>query len=207
MEERGIHGDWKHDAMLVDVMNHDAVAHQMYTLLAPLSEDLGTDGPIATLQALIHAHQNGGSTKVAPGMAELLEQVRDKPEPVAYLKGLVERDRKFWEGIDNRSSKVDVATASMEDLRNRIKTPEAATERFRRAVDAIIAHNNVQTDPLHFWFINAREVRNLVGGKNELVQAYLETRRAEIDAHHNQYGLTPRANKKNMEIKDEVKVQ
>src|SRR6266700_192468 len=51
MEERGIHGDWKHDAMLVDVMNHDAVAHQMYTLLAPLSEDLGTDGPIATLQA------------------------------------------------------------------------------------------------------------------------------------------------------------
>ncbi len=88
-----------------------------------------------------------------------------------------------------------------------IKTPEAAAERFRRAVDAIIAHNNVQTDPLHFWFINAREVRNLVGGKNELVQAYLETRRAEIDAHHNQYGLTPRANKKNMEIKDEVKVQ
>jgi hypothetical protein len=89
----------------------------------------------------------------------------------------------------------------------RIKTTEAATERFRRAVDAMIAHNNAQTDPLHLWYINAAAVRDLVGGRNDAVQAYLVTRKAELDEHHKQYGLTPKQNRKNMNIADEITVK
>jgi hypothetical protein len=88
-----------------------------------------------------------------------------------------------------------------------IKSTEAATERFRRAVDAIIAHNNAQNDPLHLWYINAAAVRDLVGGRNDSVQDYLETRKSELDAHHEQYHLTARQNRKNQDIEDEVIVE
>jgi len=69
----------------------------------------------------------------------------------------------------------------------------AATGRFRRVVDAIVAHNFAQTDPLHLWYINAAAVRDLVGGRNDAVQAYLEARRSEIDAHHERFKLIPQA--------------
>jgi hypothetical protein len=89
----------------------------------------------------------------------------------------------------------------------RIKTTEAATERFRRAVDAIIAHNNSQQDPLHLWYINAVAVRDLVGGRNDAVRAYLATRQQELDMHHKQYNLTPKQNRKPGNIADEIMVQ
>ena len=95
----------------------------------------------------------------------------------------------------------------MEELRNKIKTPEAATERFRRAVDAIIAHNIAQDDPLHLWYINAAAVRDLVGGRNDAVRAYLQTRDLQIKAHHEQLALTPRQNNKNMKIDAEITVE
>jgi hypothetical protein len=208
IDERGFEGTGAHDRLLVDLMSHDATAHQMYALLQPLAEELNQDAeqPLALLQALITAYRSGGSA-AAPGMAELLAEVSDEEKPVEYLRGLVERDRKFQAAIANRHSKVDYSTASMADLRSKYKTPEAATERFRRAVDAIIRHNEAQTDPLHLWYINAAAVRKLVGGKNELVQAYLRSRQAEIDAHHAHYSLTPKQNDKNMDIASEITVE
>jgi hypothetical protein len=199
IEERGFEGTGAHDRLVVDLMNHDAVAHQMYALLAPLADELeqAGDSPLATLQALINAYRASGSA-ATPGMGELLGEIEDEEKPIEYLRGLVERDRKFQTAIANRHSKVDYSTASMVDLRTKYKTPEAATERFRRAVDAIIAHNNAATDPLHLWYINAAMVRKLVGGKNDLVQAYLKTRETEIAEHHKQYSLTPKQNDKGM---------
>ena len=202
MEKRNMR---RHDEIVSDLIANDVIAHQVTALLQPFAEQLHADGPVAALQALINVYQSGGSGAAAPGMAELVEEV-DEKEPVAYLKGLVERDRKFQAAIANRHSNLDYRSLSVEKLRD-IKTPEAATERFRRAVDAIIAHNNATTDPLHLWFINAAIVRDLVGGRNDAVQAYLETRKDEIEAHHQQYGLTPKQNRKNMSIADEVMVQ
>jgi hypothetical protein len=196
-----------HDELVVDLMAHDAIAHQMYALLQPLAEELEADAPIATLQALIAAYRAGGGAPQQPGMAELFKAVSDEEKPVEYLKKLVKRDRDFQAAIANRHSTVDYSTASMEDLRFKFKTAEAATERFRRAVEAIIKHNNAQTDPLHLWYINAAMVRKLVGGKNELVQAYLKTRDAEIKAHHDQYNLTAKQNDKNADIAAEIIVE
>jgi hypothetical protein len=133
------------------------------------------NGPIATLQALVNAYRNGGSAPAASGLAELLQDVASEKEPVEYLKGLVERDRNFKAAIANRHAGTDYGSLPMAEL-ERIKTTEATTERFRRAVDAIIAHNLAQIDPLHLWYINAAAVRDLVGGRNDAVQAYLEAR-------------------------------
>lgn len=209
MEDRGLEGTGGHDRLIADLINNDAVAHQMYALLQPLAPDLhtGEDSPLATLQALIKAYQSGGSA-AAPGMADLMNEIEDEEKPVDYLRGLVARDRKFQTAIANRHSQVDYATASMADLRGKYKTTEAAMERFRRAFDAIIKHNEAQTDPLHLWFINAAMIRKLVGGKNELVQTYLRTRQAEMDAHHAKYGLTAKQNDKGMmDIASEITVE
>ena len=98
MEQRNMR---RHDEIVSDLLANDAIAHQMYDLLQPLGEELHTDGPIATLQALVNAYRNGGGTPVAPGMAELLQDVAGEKEPVEYLKGLVERDRNFKAAIAN----------------------------------------------------------------------------------------------------------
>ena len=196
----------RHDEIVVDLVNNDAIAHQMYALLQPLGEELHTDGPIATLQALVNAYRNGGSAPAALGLAELLQDVASEKEPVEYLKGLVERDRNFKAAIANRHAGTDYGSLAMAEL-ERIKTTEATTERFRRAVDAIIAHNLAQTDPLHLWYINAAAVRDLVGGRNDAVQAYLEARKSEIAEHHERFKLTPRQNRKNMNIADEITVK
>jgi hypothetical protein len=203
MEQREMR---KHDEIVADLVANDASYQQVAALLQPLSQELNADGPIATLQALIAAYQSGGSAPAAPGMPELLQSVSDEKEPVKYLHSLVERDRNFKTAIANRHAGTDYAALPMAEL-ERIKTTEAATERFRRAVDAIIAHNNAQQDPLHQWYINAAAVRDLVGGRNDAVQAYIVTRQAELDAHHKQYNLTPRQNRKAMSIADEITVK
>ncbi len=203
MEQRNMR---RHDEIVSDLVANDAIAHQMYALLQPLSEELHTDGPVATVQALISVYHNGGSVPAAPGLAELLQDVAGEKKPVEYLKGLVERDRNFKAAIANRHAGTDYGSLPMAEL-ERIKTTEATTERFRRAVDAIIAHNFAQTDPLHLWYINAAAVRDLVGGRNDAVQAYLEARKQEIAEHHGRFKLTPRQNRKNMNIADEITVK
>jgi hypothetical protein len=204
MDERNMR---RHDEIVSDLVAHDATAHQMYALLQPLAAELDQEeeNPVAILQALIGAYRAGGFSP-QPGMAELMREVSDEKDPVDYLRSLVERDRNFKKAIANRHAGTDYQSLAMKEL-ERIKTPEAASERFRRAVDAIMAHNDAQTDPLHLWYINAAAVRDLVGGRNDAVQAYLETRRQEIDEHHKQYNLTPRQNRKPTRIEDEIVVE
>jgi Telomere resolvase len=207
MQERGFtSGKWDHDKLAVDLMHHDAVAHQMYALLEPLAGELHTEGPVETLRALIAAYRTGGSTPEVSNLVGLMNEIADEKEPVAYLRRLVERDRKFQVALAGRHAGTDYSSLTMSEL-ERIKTTQASTERFRRAVDAIIAHNNAQSDPLHLWYVNAAAVRDLVGGRNDAVQAYLQTRQAELEAHHKQYSLTPKQNRKPGNIADEITVE
>jgi len=204
MRKRGF---LKHEEIVTDYMSHDAVAHQMYDLLAPLGEQYGTDAPVAILQALIAGQL--GNAPALPGMTDLLTSIKDEQNPIEYLSTLVERDRKFKAGIASRySSEIDYSTWSWDELDgHKTKAPEAATERYRRAVNAIIAHNRQAQDRLHRWYINAAIVRDLVGGRNDKVQAYLATRAEEIDAHHKEFTppLTAKLNNKDMDIKEDIK--
>lgn len=195
-----------HERLIVDLLEHDAVAHQMYDLLLPLSEALGTEGPISTLQALIAGYQTGGGGQ-NPRLVELLRDVADEPDPIEYLRELVQRDRKFQAAIAARHSNVDFTQVPMADLRKKYKTLEAAQERYRRAIDAVIAHNEQQTDPLHLWYINAPLIKELVGGRLDFIQEYLDSRKEEIAAHHKRFDLTARQNRKPTSVAGEIVVE
>src|SRR5947199_256381 len=72
---------------------------------------------------------------------------------------------------------------------------EPYTERCRRAVDAMIIHNNAMPLSVFRWYICTFAVYHLLGGhssgiSSSLVEHYLASRRHELEAHHQQYHLT-----------------
>ena len=74
------------------------------------------------------------------------------------------------------------------------------------AVDAILAYNAALEEARRDarWYVNAAVVNELVGGRHADIQAYLETRKAEIDKHHEQYKLTPGYNRRAVPITERV---
>lgn len=197
----------KHDELVTELLANDATYQQISAILKPLAGELDQpeENPVALLQTLVSAYKAGGAGPQASELAGLMQEVSDQETPVSYLRGLVERDRSFKKALENRHAGTDYASLTMSQLMS-IKTPQAATERFKRAVDAIMAHNQAQTDPLHFWYINAAAVRDLVGGRNDAVQAYLETR-PDAAEHNKAFNLTPRQNSKPVLIESEVIVE
>ena len=223
MHKRGFQ---KHDEIVVDLLAHDNIAHQMYEFLDAIKERLGTDSPVATLQALVVAYETLRLTEgQAPaGMGELLhtlatedleakvsddERVSSKADPIGYLNALVAHNRRFKAALKQRDDEtaVDYSRYTWSELNDRkVSTrPGAATERYRRAVNAIIAHNLVTEDPMHWWFVNSAIIRDLVGGRNDKVQAYLLTRTEELDQHHKSFEpeLSQKTNNKNIPITQE----
>jgi telomere resolvase len=207
MHARGFH---KHDEIIVDYIGHDRTAHQMYEILSPMGQELGAETPVAILKALVDAYRAGGSSPDNQAIGALLSDITDedlkgKETRVEYLKRLIAHDRKFKQAIENRHAGVDYVNLPFSQLEG-IKTEKAALERFRRAVDAIIAHNEKQTDALHCWFVDAASVRKLVGGRNDMVQDYLRERGEELAAHHAKFKLDQKQNRKNVDIKEDVTI-
>jgi hypothetical protein len=94
---------------------------------------------------------------------------------------------------------------SLTDLA-KTKTTEAANERFMRAVAAIMAFNAAASVPEQRWYINAKVVTDLVGGKPSLAGAYLDDRQEGLDAHHKLYNLTSAYNRRPIKITDRLRV-
>ena len=113
---------------------------------------------------------------------------------------------KIRAGLAKRHANVDYQTLTLAQLGG-IKTEEAANERFRRGVDAILAHNTATSEPLQRWYINAGSLRNLVGGRHPAAKAYLQSREQEIAEHHKKYGITEVFHRKPVEIKSMVKLE
>ena len=132
------------DEIIVYLLNNDAIVQQLYRLLQPLVEELGikTDAPVTTLQALVTAYTSGvrspEADQQAGEVAALLQEVEKEgeAEPVAYLQKLVDRDKRYKEGLTRRFAGVEYEKLSWAELA-KIRMPEAALERYRRAVDAV----------------------------------------------------------------------
>lgn len=153
---------------------------------------------------------NGLLDEAAEDVAK--ENAKEKDEkkhktPVAYLREMVASKRTFKQSYEKRHVGKDYATIPTSKLRD-IKTTEAATERFRRAVDAIMVSNDATDDPDKRWYVNPAVVVDLVGGKPALASEYLETRRAEIDAHHAKFEpkLRPGFNRRPVPINQRITV-
>ena len=124
-------------------------------------------------------------------------------EPLGYLRGLVQRDANFREGLAKRYAGIDYSTIPFAQL-SHLKTAEATIERLRRATKAIMEHNAAAQEPLTRWYLNQSALHLLVGGRKVAIAEYLEAHKEEIEAHHRQYGLTAMYNRKPVPITEMI---
>lgn len=76
-----------------------------------------------------------------------------------------------------------------------MKEPEAANERYRRAVYTLMQWNEAHR-PLERWYITTLAIQKLVGGRKEAINAYVETHQDDIKAHHEALEIKPSFNRK-----------
>ncbi len=177
---------------------------QMAELLQPLYEQLGVDNPMSAVHALL---SDGGAFMVDQKLAAtwktslaevagLLEDAAadsgDK-SPVVYLREMVDSKRVFRKSYEKRHKDKDYSKMPLSKLRG-IKMPGAQEERFRRAVETILKHNESVEIPEWRRFVSPTLVTDLVGGRPSEAKAYIESR-ADVAAQHEKYGIKPGINR------------
>ncbi len=71
----------------------------------------------------------------------------------------------------------------------------SAEEKLRRALQAIIAHNETpERNPAEKWAVNQNALAELTGCNRPAIKQFLKQYGAEIEAHHRQHNLLPRHN-------------
>jgi hypothetical protein len=190
------------------------ILKQIVELLRPTYAHLEVDDPLRAVQWLVgerntvQVDQQLGELfhTSFSGVRALLEDAAKESEyPVTYLQELLAAKRSFKKSYEKRHQGKDYTRLSLTELRN-TKTPGAAQERYRRAVEAIMAYNDRVDMPELRWYINPAVVVDLVGGRPADVKAYLESRQEEIAAHHTKYGLTPGYNRRPISITARITV-
>jgi hypothetical protein len=201
-----------HDEVLSLLADTYRLYEQMQELLAPLAQDFGTVTPLETLKAVLAA---GGQRPVEIVLDDYLQAkwgaslseltalfdqaaIQGEEKPLPYLREQLTKRANYQQGPvtrQERYKKMDFTTLTLAELKA-LRIPEATTERIRRAVAAIMQYNQVATHELDRWFIRAKEIKELVGGRGELIAEYLKLHQEEIAAHHQTFGLTEKYNTK-----------
>ena len=199
-------GKHDHDEVLSLLCDEHYELRQLLELLEPVRQQLETSNPVETVRVLLNGavdsslvdqrFQEQFQTSLDEIEVLLREVVAQKHEkPVEHLREIITKKQAFRENKVKRETEKDYAAMPFSELRG-YKTPEAAEERFRRAVQAIMNYNDrndVQEE--NRWFISAAVVADLVGGKHEVIRSYLEAHQEEIAAHHHKYGLLAKFNR------------
>jgi Telomere resolvase len=199
------------------VIDEHHILGQMAALLEPMYEQLGAASSLEALQALLSQGfkvsvdqrlQENWQTSL-DGVEDLLQDAQaDDAQPVVYLKKLLSDKRTFKQSYEKRHAGKDYSKMSLTDLR-KTKTTEAAQERFRRAVLAIMAYNDAAAEPEMRWYISPAVVVDLVGGRPSDVKEYLLSRKDELDGHHNKFEqkITPGYNRRPMPITQRIHME
>lgn len=200
------------------VLDEQALFQQLQDLLQPLMPELGTTGPIQTLQALlaVRSQQHEASHDFEERWGVSLSDVDalfDKAQadghdkPLSFFEQTLATRDKFRAGAQKRAqhySATDFSQLPFSQL-EQIRAPEAAQERVRRIVQTIMRHN-LRAQPRDRWFINAATVNNLKTTRHSIIDAYLKEHQAEIDQHHQQLSIEPRYNRKIEPITEMVSI-
>ncbi|MDJ0599039.1 MAG: protelomerase family protein [Crocosphaera sp.] len=124
----------------------------------------------------------------------------------AMVCELVKQEIKFREGIRNRHQEKDFQSMPLSKLK-RVRHPDAAAEKLRRAFLAIKYHNsNVATERSQRWYINPTSIHKLVGGRFSTITPWCEAHFDEINSHNQTYELTEGDNRKSVDINEMVEV-
>jgi len=155
-----------------------------YDILQAIRQACGDDD-IDTLLAALQVARKESNKPVTL----LHETLKNKQTQVAAYRARVE--------VKNYG-----AMATSELVRH--KTVEAAKERYKRGVDALIAYN-LSVSPELRWFINATVLVELVGGAPAGAKEYIESR-SDVAAHHKQLGLKGNRRIEGVTVKGKVPV-
>ncbi len=219
MHEKGLR---THDEVLRLLADTFRLYEQMEALLVPDEKEGETTTPLDALRALVsvslaqsvpasveaHLRERWGAT--LEEIDTLFSQARDQGEgqPVAYLREQLEKQVHYRQGPvkrQERYQKTDFTQLSLDQLKA-MRIPEATTERIRRAVQVIMQYNREANHDLDRWFIRAKEIKELVGGRGEMIGAYLKEHQAEIEQHHQQFQLTEKYNAKPFPITEKIQL-
>lgn len=219
--DRELRGKQVEDLFLNQVFDQATRYEQVRTLLEPLAETPEAE-PITTLHQVLdsleqpavrqrlvgeHLQQRWGISLEELDRVFAQAQSAGHEKPLAYLEKELGKQGQQRKGAQIRQEALkhlDYPTLSFEQLEN-LKSPEAAEERTRRAVQAILVHNQ-QADRLALWYINIQAILDLVGGSSPLIKEYLAAHAQEIEAHHLQYDIHPRFNQKALPITEMVHI-
>jgi hypothetical protein len=151
-------------------------------------------------------YQNGFELTVDEEL-EVLEAVATGVTRAELLKtGLLAQTRK----VRSQAGKLEALKASIatgqDDITTTIKG--SADLRIDRAVKAVFAHNDCQSDIGNQWFITATAIQKMTNCNMPAIKAYMSSNQSQIDSHHNKHGLTPDTNRgrKGRSIMEEVVV-
>lgn len=219
--DRELRGKQVEDLFLNQVFDQATLYEQMQKLLAPFAETPEAE-PITTLHQVLaslehpavrlrlvgeHLQQRWGISLEELDRVFTQAQTAGHEKPLEYLQATLQKSGRQREGAKKRQEafeQLDYSALPFEQL-ERLKTPEAASERTHRAVQAIMRHNQ-KADRLSLWYINAQVIQELVGVNRPAIKAYLDTHAQEIEAHHQQYEILPRFNSKAIPIAEMVKI-
>jgi hypothetical protein len=216
-----------HDEVLALLADEHRVLEQMKTLLAPYQQQSGipagshgspdTQAALEALKTLLASGAPSVETRLQEQWHASLEQVegvleeagRQAPEgtsPVAYVQELLTKKTNYQQGPVKRQEhyrQTDFTKVPLSQLKT-MRIPEAAHERIRRAVEAIMEHNRAAQHDLDRWSIRIKEIKELVGGRGEIIAAYLKEHQSEIEQHHQEFHLTEKYNQKPFAITDAI---
>ncbi len=209
-----------HDEVLSLLADQYRLLEQMSTLLVPYQQQYGTQTPLDTLKALLasggpsrdasdaHLQERwGASLDAVEGLLqEAAAQTPEGTAPLTYVRELLSKQTHYRQGPvkrQERYNQTDFSQVSLSQLKA-MRSPEAAHERIRRAVEAIMLYNRAAHHDLDRWFIRIKEVKELVGGRGEIIAAYLKEHQSEIEQHHQEFHLTEKYNQKPFAITEVV---
>jgi hypothetical protein len=169
-------------------------------------QDLGS-----LLIAMVSAYENA---QYQNGFELTVQEELEVTEAVATG---VTRSELLKTGLLSQARKVKSQAGKLEALKTSIATGQdnitttikgSADLRIDRAVKAVFAHNDCQSDIGNQWFITATAIQKLTNCNMPAIKSYLSTHQSKIDTHHTKHGLTEDTNRgrKGRSIMEEVVV-
>lgn len=175
-----------------------------------ISKESGLDYG-ALLIAMVSAYQSAQNDN------ELQLSESEEKEVLEAVATGVTRSELLKTGLLSQVRKVNSQAGKLEALKTSIATGQdnitttikgSADLRIDRAVKAVFAHNDCQTDIGNQWFLTATAIQKLTNCNMPAIKSYIASHQSEIDSHHTKHGLTEDTNRgrKGRSIMEEVVV-
>lgn len=195
------------NGLLSQLLDESILYRQGVQLLQPITEQLGTESFLQTLEVVLEPQREQGrldtqfQDRWGVSLAEvdaLFQMIHDAghDNPLKYVREGISMQENLKAGAQKRQDqfqKKDFSHMPYAQLKD-VRASAAADERIRRAILAIQKHN-AHAQPVDRWYINAAVINGLIKTRFPIINAYLQEHQQDIEIHHQQLGIEPRYNR------------